>query len=593
MAKAPAALQIGNTTFRRPWRIPEGLRSLKKFNEEYNFKKNRKSEDYEAALINSISDTGVLESKGKVKGWKGGHGRKFLNLCQKFGFITPRPKVISGKGTYNLNENGEDKFILNFLNNTSSKIKLEKFPFSLTPLGNMLAETKSDEFEITSEQKDIFLRSLYYQQQPSILHSLGNDHKGETIRPLQLFLKIFFQLEKLGLENSLSTGEISLVINTAWTNNVDKIVKDIKIFRKAKKGKERKFAKQWFKEKGGEKIFRIFISKLNGEGDYKKPVNVNRDFYEELIAKIILFRSMEKIYGSGKKAMGQLRSAAIPYSLSVLYMITDGHKTKPSFDFLKIWLNERLESDLESYLESLLKLMNELIKQYSESDDYAEYSKKEELWNKISKSNEIQNFIVSDLTKQIIRKYGISKADLKKRKGESNSLKEVDFKNVLDSISIHSKGKYFYDLVKNSLQSHHGNEEHMIGRLIKAIDKRAEIPEDLLAFEKELINRVKFESPALLDKVASEENQLQGTLDYIISRYNSCVNEKGDIITEFNIIEAQAKKRGVSNSNAHIFSKIGQQFLKGNSPSVEQIYQASIYYKSKPGVKKKLESLVN
>ena len=39
MAKAPAALQIGNTTFRRPWRIPESLRALKKFNKKYNFKK--------------------------------------------------------------------------------------------------------------------------------------------------------------------------------------------------------------------------------------------------------------------------------------------------------------------------------------------------------------------------------------------------------------------------------------------------------------------------------------------------------------------------------------------------------------------------
>ena len=41
MAKAPAALQIGNTTFRRPWRIPESLRALKKFNKKYNFKKKK------------------------------------------------------------------------------------------------------------------------------------------------------------------------------------------------------------------------------------------------------------------------------------------------------------------------------------------------------------------------------------------------------------------------------------------------------------------------------------------------------------------------------------------------------------------------
>jgi hypothetical protein len=169
MAKAIAALQIGNTTFRRPWRIPEGLRSLKIFNSKYDFKKNRKSEDYESSLIKFISSTGVLETHGKVDGWKGAHGRKFLNLCQKFGFITPRPKVISGKGIYDLDDNGEDKFILDFLQKSKSKIQLDKLPFSLTPLGNMLAETESNEYEITSEQKDIFLKSLYYQTQPSIL----------------------------------------------------------------------------------------------------------------------------------------------------------------------------------------------------------------------------------------------------------------------------------------------------------------------------------------------------------------------------------------------------------------------------------------
>ena len=69
MAKAPAARQIGNTPFRRPWRIPEGLRALKKFNKNI-ILKNRKSEDYEVALINSISNTGVLESKGKLKDGK-------------------------------------------------------------------------------------------------------------------------------------------------------------------------------------------------------------------------------------------------------------------------------------------------------------------------------------------------------------------------------------------------------------------------------------------------------------------------------------------------------------------------------------------
>ena len=104
------------------------------------------------------------------------------------------------------------------------------------------------------------------------------------------------------------------------------------------------------------KYLGILLRNYQVRESFKKPVNVNRDFYEELIAKIILFRKLEKIYGSGKNSMGQLRSAVVPYSLSVLFMITDGDKKSSSFDLLKIWLNEALEDDFEAYLTQLLKV---------------------------------------------------------------------------------------------------------------------------------------------------------------------------------------------------------------------------------------------
>lgn len=402
MAKAPAALQIGNTTFRRPWRIPEGLRALKKFNKKYNFKKNRKSEDYEAALINSISNTGVLESKGKVKGWKGGHGRKFLNLCQKFGFITPRPKVISGKGTYDLNKNGEDKFILNFLENTSSKIKLEKFPFSLTPLGNMLAETTSDEFEITSEQKDLFLKSLYYQQQPSILHSLGADYNGEKIRPLQLFLKIFFQLEKLGLENSLSTGEISLVINTAWTNNIETIIDDIKIFRKTKKGKERKFAKEWFEKKGGEKIFKARFDSIWTYADPNISYLVSTGLINKIGKKIILNFDRKKT------------SKIIAEEAELNF--------KNNYDYLfNFWSGDLLPFEDKDYIINKAKINNEIL------IDKFNYQDKTILDNKIIKNKELSILTTAKNRKDI-------NLILKARNIVNKSLKKADLK--LDSRAI-------------------------------------------------------------------------------------------------------------------------------------------------------------
>ena len=155
-------------------------------------------------------------------------------------------------------------------------------------------------------------------------------------------------------------GEFNTKLRIAGSNK-NRLAKEYPTDRRFSKELMAKYYSAWgdqphLVKKGGEKIFRYFIEKLSGEGDFKKPVNVNRDFYEELIAKIILFRKLEKIYGSGKNSMGQLRSAVVPYSLSVLFMITDGDKKSSSFDLLKIWLNEALEDDFEAYLTQLLKV---------------------------------------------------------------------------------------------------------------------------------------------------------------------------------------------------------------------------------------------
>lgn len=53
------------------------------------------------------------------------------------------------------------------------------------------------------------------------------------------------------------------------------------------------------------------------------PPIIDRDYYEDLIAKVILFREMEELYGTRTKAIGQIRAAVIPYFLSVIYINTD------------------------------------------------------------------------------------------------------------------------------------------------------------------------------------------------------------------------------------------------------------------------------
>ena len=160
-------------------------------------------------------------------------------------------------------------------------------------------------------------------------------------------------------------------------------------------------------KKGGEKVFRNFIEAISSDAVGDDIIEIDRTFYEELISKIIMFRSMEKIYGQGKNAIGQIRAAAIPYALSCVFIFFDGKQEGRKFNLLRIWKNEILEDDLSVYLKSLLVLSNDLIKKYSASDDFGEYSKKPELWKAIANSSELKSFFESADSIKIYEKYSV------------------------------------------------------------------------------------------------------------------------------------------------------------------------------------------
>ncbi|GGZ88230.1 AIPR family protein [Algibacter mikhailovii] len=378
-------------------------------------------------------------------------------------------------------------------------------------------------------------------------------------------------------------GEFNTKLRIAGSNK-RRLAKEYPTERRFSKELMAKYYSAWGNQphlvkKGGEKIFRYFIEKLTGEGEFKKPINVNRDFYEELISNIIMFRRLEKIYGAGKNSMGQIRSAVVPYTLSIIFMITDGDKKSPSFDLLKIWLNEGLENDLETYLTQLLKLVNELIKKYSDSDDYGEYSKKEELWKRISSSKEIIEFIGRDDTKKIIDKYGISKAELKKRKGANDNSEEVNFKILNDNVLIHSNGVNYYKSIQSNRELLTGADERSLSALVHAIINKKDIEDDLVSFESSLTNKFRIEIPDFFDNIEREESLLYNTLDYVITNYNKCVNKKKNILLEFQKIEAIAKAKKIK--YASVFDQIGKNLVKGIPPTIKQLYYAANILKDK------------
>lgn len=325
-------------------------------------------------------------------------------------------------------------------------------------------------------------------------------------------------------------------------------------------------------KKGGEKVFRYFLEEITGELRGRKAVNVNRDFYEDLISKIILFTQLEKIYGQGKHSMGQIRSAVVPYAISVIYIYTDGAKDGKRFDLSKIWKKEKLEDDLVIFFTELMELMNGLIKNYSESDDYGEYAKNKKLWENISVSEEIEKFMDSEISQQILSKYSIA---VKEKKNEEKT--EVDFEKIQMNIEVLSKGMEFYNQLRKKYARISKFQEKKIDTIVSSIIKLEDLSEDVLRFESNLMIEIRKNNPEVFDQINSPYNyKIESTLKLIVLKYNQAI-EKGIGLKDFFKTIEQKTSEG-SNKYAYVFNKIALELSKGIAPSVKDIHFASNYF---------------
>ncbi|MEN2283125.1 AIPR family protein [Algoriphagus sp. SE2] len=398
-------------------------------------------------------------------------------------------------------------------------------------------------------------------------------------------LKWFFERAK---------GEFNTMVR-AKGQNKNQILKEFPTARRFSKELLAKYYCAWGEQpylvkRGGEKVFRYFIEEISGEGSSKKPANVNRSFYEELIAKVILFRSLEKLYGQGKNSMGQLRSVAVPYSISILYKYMDGTKSSMPFDLLKIWLSEKLEDDLEAFFNELLMLMNDLVKKYSQSDDYGEYSKKPELWADIVESSEIREFMSSLNSIEIINKYGISRDELKKRNKAQSEIVEVDFHEINRNVLIHTNNQEYYKSIRSKMDEDiDEHDKRKITSIINRIASKKDIEVDLIDYENDLINRIRVKRPEIFDQLRTEyDTALNDTLDFIIRKYNSAVESAESTVSEFNKVEMIAISKKVK--YASVFGQIGKKLDKGIAPNIQDLIYASEYFKARKPEQKKKEA---
>jgi hypothetical protein len=126
-----------------------------------------------------------------------------------------------------------------------------------------------------------------------------------------------------------------------------------------------------FVVRGNQKNYVQFIN-------YNVIDNPDGDYYIDLIAKAILFRSAEKIYGIKPNSIGDMRYITVPYSVALIGLFTNY-----KLDLYKIWQNQSISEDLKKLLYILMEKVEKFIKKNAPGSLYGEWAKKEECWTEI------------------------------------------------------------------------------------------------------------------------------------------------------------------------------------------------------------------
>lgn len=156
-----------------------------------------------------------------------------------------------------------------------------------------------------------------------------------------------------------------------------------------------------------------------------KPDNI---WFEDLIAKAILFKNAEKIYGVKPNAIGDMRYITVPYSIAWL-----SRKLDYNLDLYKIWKQQSLSEILKTKLHEVMSKIEDVIKNQAPGSLYGEWAKKEECWNTIK--NESLNIdleiLKADLESKLSekrKKLTEGETEIAEREASYNRIKSIHFK---------------------------------------------------------------------------------------------------------------------------------------------------------------------
>ncbi len=143
---------------------------------------------------------------------------------------------------------------------------------------------------------------------------------------------------------------------------------------------------------GNEKNYALFL-----KHSMPKLSDIDNIYFEDLIAKAILYKEADKRYGTKQhgETIGDLKKSVVPYAIALLYQITDG-----KIDLYKIWMRQEVSTELSDFLYDLMKQINKYITSVEGVSRYDELTKKKSFWEDVK--NHTWSYNLKDIKRDLV-----------------------------------------------------------------------------------------------------------------------------------------------------------------------------------------------
>jgi hypothetical protein len=160
--------------------------------------------------------------------------------------------------------------------------------------------------------------------------------------------------------------------------------------------------------------------------NYSLEKKLNNVYFEDTIAKGILYRAAEKVYGVKPNAIGDMRYITVPYAVTLFNVLT-----KNQLDLYKIWKTQDVSESLKSLLHKMMSAIEPFIKDTAPGGLYGEWAKKEDCW--IQVRNNDFGFDLAVIKQDLLDKKNLPKriiisedeTELLKRKEDLEKIKSI------------------------------------------------------------------------------------------------------------------------------------------------------------------------